>query len=406
MHSNGTSNNLPSRGSQFGSSRLGSHSSVGNSYLPGLGHYGQVGSGSSSSSTSRSNVLSSHGNVLTQQLPSSNSHLGGLQSSMSLQHLQQPSKSTRNTTPLSGSNSSSVGLAPGQQLRMSRLGGGQPFGGALGSLPSFGNDSHNSLDLEFPALVRGGMRRGSASSSAVGASSGSSALPSRTGYGIVSKPREPEFTIHNEDFPALPGSGFKGSQSEVVSSQSSDAKLGHSMYLPLGLGADAGRITGSVPVESSKELLIGSSRAPSVGVIGQRPTKSTEPGGTVVGTSSRRGIQTSANGTITNIPVNMVTDQFGLIGLLTFIRVAETDPNLVALALGSDLTTLGLNLTSQDNLYSSFTSPFAEGPSRPQDIDFPVPGEYHINLFIRDKLAPIKLHRYGEDLLFYLYYHR
>mgnify|MGYP007023048663 CR=1 FL=1 len=39
----------------------------------------------------------------------------------------------------------------------------------------------------------------------------------------------------------------------------------------------------------------------------------------------------------------MVVDQFGMIGLLTFIRAAETDPNLVSLALGADLTTLGLN---------------------------------------------------------------
>ena len=65
----------------------------------------------------------------------------------------------------------------------------------------------------------------------------------------------------------------------------------------------------------------------------------------------------------------MVQDQFGMMGLLTFIRAAETDPGLVALALGrcavhiiiyyeihftfhgplfSDLTTLGLNLNSPE----------------------------------------------------------
>jgi hypothetical protein len=42
----------------------------------------------------------------------------------------------------------------------------------------------------------------------------------------------------------------------------------------------------------------------------------------------------------------MVMDQFGMVGLLTFIRAAETDSNLVALAPGIDLTTLGLNLNS------------------------------------------------------------
>lgn len=58
-------------------------------------------------------------------------------------------------------------------------------------------------------------------------------------------------------------------------------------------------------------------------------------------------------GRVTNIPVGMVTDQFGMIGLLTFIRAAETDPGMVHLALGSDLTTLGLNLNSPE--YDSHT---------------------------------------------------
>ena len=35
----------------------------------------------------------------------------------------------------------------------------------------------------------------------------------------------------------------------------------------------------------------------------------------------------------------MVQDHYGMVGLLTFIRGAETDPNLVALALGRYYTT-------------------------------------------------------------------
>lgn len=100
----------------------------------------------------------------------------------------------------------------------------------------------------------------------------------------------------------------------------------------------------------------------------------------------------------------MVQDQFGMMGLLTFIRGAETDPNLVALALGSDLTTLGLNLNSPESLYNTFASPWADAPCRPQDIDYNVPQEYLIHGYVREKLAPIRLNRYNEDLLFYLYY--
>lgn len=36
--------------------------------------------------------------------------------------------------------------------------------------------------------------------------------------------------------------------------------------------------------------------------------------------------------------------------------------------------------------------------------DYHVPSEYVTNLFIRDKLAPIKLSQYNEDLLFFLFY--
>lgn len=37
-------------------------------------------------------------------------------------------------------------------------------------------------------------------------------------------------------------------------------------------------------------------------------------------------------------------------------------------------------------------------------LDYHVPTEYLVNQNIRDKLAPVKLNRYGEDLLFYLFY--
>lgn len=56
------------------------------------------------------------------------------------------------------------------------------------------------------------------------------------------------------------------------------------------------------------------------------------------------------------------------------------------------------------NLYPVFGGPWAEQPCRPQDIDYHVPSEYIINQSIREKLAGIKLNRYGEDLLFFIFY--
>ena len=57
-------------------------------------------------------------------------------------------------------------------------------------------------------------------------------------------------------------------------------------------------------------------------------------------------------------------DRFGLLGLLGVIRMS--DPDLTTLALGTDLTGLGLHLNSPENVYKTFASPWAEQPLRPE----------------------------------------
>lgn len=49
------------------------------------------------------------------------------------------------------------------------------------------------------------------------------------------------------------------------------------------------------------------------------------------------------------------------------------DPDLTTLALGTDLTTLGLNLNSPEALWKTFASPWADGPGKPEP-DFKVCG--------------------------------
>ncbi|KAK2180953.1 hypothetical protein NP493_419g05027 [Ridgeia piscesae] len=206
-------------------------------------------------------------------------------------------------------------------------------------------------------------------------------LPAGRNYvGMVSKPVSepaPEFHIQQEDFPALPGA-----QSVADT--------------PMSTSADSSNKSSSWLSEVYNGCLQPSSTAYDQAL---KDSVNIKPDG-----MRKQGIHTHPDGTISNIPPGMVGDQFGMVGLLTFIRAAETDPNLVALAPGIDLTTLGLNLNSPENLYSTFQSPWADAPCRPQDIDFHVPTEYLTNIYIRDKLAPIKLNRYGEDLLFFLFY--
>lgn len=56
------------------------------------------------------------------------------------------------------------------------------------------------------------------------------------------------------------------------------------------------------------------------------------------------------------------SDRYGLLGLQNVIRMNNS--NLVSLASGIDLTMLGLNLNSSDNLYKTFASPWADGPAK------------------------------------------
>ena len=242
-----------------------------------------------------------------------------------------------------------------------------------------------------------------------------------------------EFTMSNEDFPALPGVPGPGPNSVQAPTVPNPLGLDD-----LGLGSGLPPPGPQLPPHPQPNL-VGISGAPNVAPIGtplstpagEMMLQSSQQGqsGSITGNGSnevlqqaggqlsaqqqqavvlggpsslagtpvqpqagsqgggdsvpRRGIQTSPSGLVTNIPTSMVRDQFGMIGLLTFIRAAETDPNLVSLALGADLTTLGLNLNSEVNLYPTFGGPWAETPCRPQDIDYHVPYEYLTNTTIR-----------------------
>lgn len=211
--------------------------------------------------------------------------------------------------------------------------------GGYGSLHSvFGSTDTNTpplLDLsEFPSLTNRNTGDNMPQPSP---------MPGAKPYvGMVKQPTSEasEFTMSSEDFPALPGTHNRDG-----------ASPGSNMSTDKGSG-------------SNSEMSHDSRQATDKSI-------------------GKSGILTFADGKVTNIPGSMVSDQFGIVGLLTFIRAAETDPNLVSLALGQDLTALGLNLNSPENLYPTFGGPWAEQPCRPQDIDFHVPPEYIINASIR-----------------------
>ncbi|CAG8574275.1 2819_t:CDS:2 [Funneliformis mosseae] len=100
-------------------------------------------------------------------------------------------------------------------------------------------------------------------------------------------------------------------------------------------------------------------------------------------------------------PSSVASDEFGLLGLLSVIRM--TDPDLSMLALGSDLTTLGLNLNSPDVLYATFTSPWSEN----NQIAGLIEPEYHLPSCYNVQPPPpaqSKIGSFSEETLFYIFY--
>ncbi|KAH7560926.1 hypothetical protein JRO89_XS10G0141100 [Xanthoceras sorbifolium] len=92
-------------------------------------------------------------------------------------------------------------------------------------------------------------------------------------------------------------------------------------------------------------------------------------------------------------------DPFGLLGLLSVIKMS--DPDLTSLALGIDLTTLGLNLNSTENLHKTFGSPWSDEPAK-GDPEFTVPQCYYAK-------QPPALHqgyfsKFSVETLFYIFY--
>ncbi len=90
--------------------------------------------------------------------------------------------------------------------------------------------------------------------------------------------------------------------------------------------------------------------------------------------------------------------RFGLTGLLNVIRM--TDPDLNTLALGTDLTTLGLNLNSTDVLHATFAYPCMDTPTK-REPDYVLPYCYYMS---PPALKTSHLTKFNLESLFYIFY--
>lgn len=92
-------------------------------------------------------------------------------------------------------------------------------------------------------------------------------------------------------------------------------------------------------------------------------------------------------------------DRYGLAGLLPVIRMRDIDVTLITL--GTDLTTLGVNLTSSDVLYATFAYPCAETPMS-HEPKYVVPRCYqqHSAMIFKQQ----NIHKIQLETLFYIFY--
>lgn len=196
----------------------------------------------------------------------------------------------------------------------------------------------------------------------------------------------PGFAIHNEDFPALSAVAPQPSTQHTMSSSSSS-------YLDTGLSRHG---TASALGES----IAGTASSDSATTSTTSPATTTTP---ATAAAAAAASASSAPGPGAPPAAAAESDKsgasrWGLTGLLSVIRM--TDPDLNTLALGTDLTTLGLDLNSTEVLYATFAYPCMDTPCR-REPDYVLPYCYYMQ---PPALKTSHLSKFHLETLFYIFY--
>mmetsp|Transcript_32119 Transcript_32119/g.92515 ORF Transcript_32119/g.92515 Transcript_32119/m.92515 type:complete len:436 (-) Transcript_32119:108-1415(-) len=227
------------------------------------------------------------------------------------------------------------------------------------------------------------------------------------------------FNMATEDFPALPGAppstGSGGGNSGSAPTPSPSLLIGGtnsavaSNQPGIGFGASGSRPSsssgglygssdldngapGSGPRVGGTQLeggsLLGGGLGGGIGGLGGLQQGGSNPrsgGGSSSGTGAAAG--------------SALSGDFGLLGLLGVIRMTDADRN--ALALGSDLTMLGLSLGSSDQIFSTFASPFSESTPATKEPHYQLPSCYYMQ---PPALKTGHLSKFQLETLFYIFY--
>ncbi|KAL6610401.1 hypothetical protein ACP70R_040370 [Stipagrostis hirtigluma subsp. patula] len=219
-----------------------------------------------------------------------------------------------------------------------------------------------------------------------------------------------EFSIQNEDFPALPG--FKGSSSDY------GMDMHHKDHLHENMARSSGfNLGGSFQPRQQHQQSANSVQNTGLENIGLRPANSPSPSNagvyeqllqqyhqpqsqTSLRLQASSGPQPFKDQNLKSVQgTQTLPDPYSLLGLLSLIRLKEPGPT--SLALGIDLTTLGLNLNSQDNLYKTFGSPWSNEPAKGEP-DYQIPACFSAEP--PPALQPLHFQKFHPLTLFYIFY--
>ncbi|KAL7747664.1 transcriptional regulator [Sorochytrium milnesiophthora] len=241
----------------------------------------------------------------------------------------------------------------------------------------------------------------------------SKTFASSWGAPYVQQFKEPALSMENDDFPSL--TSAQTHQNMHMMSRLQNAVQGNKQTFAAKAAAATGFLpqmhqqaasqsttTSFLPQAQQQQTTTGISILPTSGAAG----------GGLHGASAAAGTAAAAQAypplgqqKLAGEPLP-ATDKFGLLGLLNIIRMTDTDMN--ALALGTDLTTLGLNLNSPDVLYATFVSPFSETPHNPSygtiEPEYHLPACYTSIQLQQPASSPQKIASFSDETLFYIFY--
>lgn len=222
-----------------------------------------------------------------------------------------------------------------------------------------------------------------------------------------------DFHVADDEFPSLAGRAQQG-QNDSMYSQPNGLRASGGIAAPAS--AQQLQQAAAVLAQQQQQLQqlhqLGVKSGVPSGPQGQPQGGQTQPGGAASGSNPAPGS--------TAVPAS---DPFGLLGLTRVLKM--TDKDLNTLALGTDLTTLGLNLSSIEFvaiffhlalrlcpsaltlfccsvLYATFASPWASSPMKRRDPEFQIPACYYINPPLPSPTDKMSL--FSDETLFYIFY--